>query len=40
MGGGAVAATAGIQGVHASRAIPIAAATILLHGDTGCEQAG
>ena len=40
IGGGAVAATAGIQDTHASGGIPIAAATTLLHGDTGSEQSG
>jgi hypothetical protein len=40
IGGGAVAATAGIQGTMLAGAIPIAAATTLLHGDTGREQGG
>jgi hypothetical protein len=40
IGVGAVAATAGIQRTMLAEAIPIAATTTLLHGDTGREQGG
>jgi hypothetical protein len=36
----AVAATAGIRRTMLAEAIPIAATTTLLHGDTGREQGG
>ena len=40
IGGGAVAATAGIRRIMLAEAIPIVATTTLLDGDTGREQGG